>query len=242
MVSFLSGKNFGLFRAGKSGSSTITGFSGTVSVLPVYITGKSASYSDPEFTGKIILSAFSEGLVLNDINLSGNTITRTSGAEFEDGTWYIFLLLQKGSSSPQTLSSFYMVKTGSSVSYTNAVFAGKTLLATLSEGLVLNDVTLAGSTVSRTNVGAEFEDGSWYIFILSSPVDTGQKYNTVTITMATTKPSFSSSLLNGAALLATFSEGLVLNDVTLDGSTVSRANVGSEFDAGSWYKFLLLSN
>lgn len=66
------------------------------------------------------------------------------------------------------ITKFYVTMSATAASYTNATFSGKTILMTATEGMVLRDtdISLSGSTVSKTNAGDEFVAGTWYLFLL----------------------------------------------------------------------------
>ena len=66
------------------------------------------------------------------------------------------------------VTKFFVTMSTTAPSYTNALFSGKSILMTANEGVVLRDtdISLTGSTVSKTNVGDEFVAGTWYLFLL----------------------------------------------------------------------------
>lgn len=66
------------------------------------------------------------------------------------------------------ITKYFVTMSVTATSFTNATFSGKSILLTASEGMVLRDtdISLAGSTITKTNSGDEFVAGTWYLFLL----------------------------------------------------------------------------
>lgn len=83
---------------------------------------------------------------------------------------YVFCYATGGGGGTGDITKFFATVATTSTSFSNAVFAGKEILLTASEGSVLRDtdISLTGSTVTKTNTGDEFVAGTWYLFLLKT--------------------------------------------------------------------------
>jgi len=146
-----------------------------------------------------------------------------------------------GSSAVGTLEKIHLTFSGTSTSYTNALFDGATLMLAAKEGLVIKDIDLdiTGDTISLTN-GDSFGDGQWATFLISVPTTT-EAITKLYVLMTASASSYTSSFFTNKILLLTASEGLVIKDtdISLSGTTASKTQSGDQFTAGTWYTFIL---